>query len=153
MISRLYFWHICFVAIKFCNFFGQESDEFISRSTEKLLNLMIEALPANHFSAKRYRLDCLYSLIVHVTKVTHILLWIKLWCVRFVPFIALHSFLHFIAFYRMTQNRGGVTVLLLLWLKFCLHSKRFVYYSSAIELTSIFFFKGIYFAVNVPIYP
>ncbi|XP_070037346.1 uncharacterized protein [Nicotiana tomentosiformis] len=55
-------------AYKVLSIILRESDEFISRSTEKLLNLMIEALPANHFSAKRYRLDCLYSLIVRVTK-------------------------------------------------------------------------------------
>ncbi|MCE3049221.1 hypothetical protein HAX54_044413 [Datura stramonium] len=46
----------------------RDRDEFISRKTKKLLNLMIEALPACHFSAKRHRLDCLYYLIVHVTK-------------------------------------------------------------------------------------
>ncbi|PHT75835.1 hypothetical protein T459_19357 [Capsicum annuum] len=44
------------------------SDEFISRRFVELLSLMIEALPACHFSAKRHRLECLYFLIVHVTK-------------------------------------------------------------------------------------
>ncbi|PHU11768.1 hypothetical protein BC332_18698 [Capsicum chinense] len=44
------------------------SDEFILRRFVELLSLMIEALPACHFSAKRHRLECLYFLIVHVTK-------------------------------------------------------------------------------------
>lgn len=48
----------------------QNSDEFIARKLEELLNLMIEVLPSCHFSAKRHRLDCLYFLVVHVTKVT-----------------------------------------------------------------------------------
>ncbi|KAF3661528.1 putative pentatricopeptide repeat-containing protein, mitochondrial-like [Capsicum annuum] len=46
----------------------ERSDEFISRRFVELLSLMIEALPACHFSAKRHRLECLYFLIVHVTK-------------------------------------------------------------------------------------
>ncbi|KAA8544895.1 hypothetical protein F0562_019710 [Nyssa sinensis] len=44
------------------------SDGFLSRKVEELLNLMIEVLPSCHFSAKRHRLDCLYLLIVHVSK-------------------------------------------------------------------------------------
>ena len=50
-------------------FFSQNSDEFISRKLEELLNLMIEVLPYCHFSAKRHRLDSLYFLIVHMSKV------------------------------------------------------------------------------------
>lgn len=46
----------------------QYSDDFISRKLEILLSLMIEVLPSCHFSAKRHRLDCLYFLIVHVSK-------------------------------------------------------------------------------------
>ncbi|XP_071911266.1 uncharacterized protein [Coffea arabica] len=46
----------------------RNSDEFISRKLEELLNLMIEVLPYCHFSAKRHRLDCLYFLIVHMSK-------------------------------------------------------------------------------------
>lgn len=46
----------------------QRSPEFISTKLEKLQNLMIDTLPSCHFSAKRYRLDCLYFLIVHVLK-------------------------------------------------------------------------------------
>ncbi|XAR51105.1 hypothetical protein NMG60_11005643 [Bertholletia excelsa] len=46
----------------------KSSGGFISRKLEDLLNLMIETLPSCHFSAKRHRLDCLYFLIVHVSK-------------------------------------------------------------------------------------
>ncbi|KAK2985261.1 hypothetical protein RJ640_009169, partial [Escallonia rubra] len=46
----------------------ENGDGFISRKLEELFNLMIEVLPC-HFSAKRYRLNCLYFLIVHVSKV------------------------------------------------------------------------------------
>ncbi|XP_057468052.1 LOW QUALITY PROTEIN: uncharacterized protein LOC130757308 [Actinidia eriantha] len=44
------------------------SDEFLSTNVKELLSLMIEVLPSCHFSAKRYRLDCLYFLIVHASK-------------------------------------------------------------------------------------
>ncbi|XP_050216515.1 uncharacterized protein LOC126667567 [Mercurialis annua] len=46
----------------------QRCDEFVSSSIEQLLQLMIDALPSCHFSAKRHRLDCLYFLVVHVSK-------------------------------------------------------------------------------------
>lgn len=75
------------MANKFCNFCVQDCDEFISTKKEELLNLMIEALPACHFPAKRHRLDCLYYLIVHVTKVMIILLWIILRCLRFLQIL------------------------------------------------------------------
>ncbi|KAL3363467.1 hypothetical protein AABB24_012642 [Solanum stoloniferum] len=55
-------------AYKVLSMILQDCDEFISTKTEELLNLMIEALPACHFPAKRHRLDCLYFLIGHVTK-------------------------------------------------------------------------------------
>lgn len=55
-------------AYKVLSMILQDCDEFVSTKTEELLNLMIEALPACHFPAKRHRLDCLYYLIVHVTK-------------------------------------------------------------------------------------
>ncbi|CAN4123948.1 unnamed protein product [Withania somnifera] len=55
-------------AYKVLSIILRDHDEFVSRNTENLLNLMIEALPACHFSAKRHRLDCLYYLVVHVTK-------------------------------------------------------------------------------------
>lgn len=48
----------------------QNSDEFLSTKFDELLTLMIEVLPLCHFSAKRHRLDCLYFLIVQVTKVS-----------------------------------------------------------------------------------
>ncbi|KAK9946165.1 hypothetical protein M0R45_011641 [Rubus argutus] len=43
-------------------------DGFISSKLEELLGLMVELLPSCHFSARRRRLDCLYLLIVHVSK-------------------------------------------------------------------------------------
>ncbi|GAB4838105.1 hypothetical protein Ancab_027636 [Ancistrocladus abbreviatus] len=46
----------------------KNSDSLISRKLEELLKLMIEVLPSCHFSAKRHRLDCLYYLIVHISK-------------------------------------------------------------------------------------
>ncbi|XP_022961179.1 RRP12-like protein [Cucurbita moschata] len=46
----------------------KNSDEFLSSKFDELLTLMIEVLPLCHFSAKRHRLDCLYFLIVQVTK-------------------------------------------------------------------------------------
>lgn len=52
-------------------FLWQNSDGFISRKLEELLNLMIEVMPSCHFSAKRHRLNCLYFLSVHVYKVRH----------------------------------------------------------------------------------
>ncbi|KZV18259.1 hypothetical protein F511_34072 [Dorcoceras hygrometricum] len=44
------------------------SDDIISRRHDEVLSLMIEVLPSCHFSAKRYRLDCLYFLIIHASK-------------------------------------------------------------------------------------
>nr|XP_048334915.1 RRP12-like protein isoform X2 [Ziziphus jujuba var. spinosa] len=41
---------------------------FLSSKLEELLQLMIDVLPSCHFSAKRHRLDCLYFLIVQVSK-------------------------------------------------------------------------------------
>ncbi|VFQ62697.1 unnamed protein product [Cuscuta campestris] len=55
-------------AYKVLSIMLQKSDEFTSRKLEELLNAMVGALPACHFSAKRHRLDCLYFLIVHVSK-------------------------------------------------------------------------------------
>nr|GME01317.1 RRP12-like protein [Ipomoea batatas] len=55
-------------AYKVLSIMLQKSDEFTSRRLDELLNLMIEVLPSCHFSAKRHRLDCLYFLIVHISK-------------------------------------------------------------------------------------
>ncbi|KAL3532733.1 hypothetical protein ACH5RR_006254 [Cinchona calisaya] len=55
-------------AYKVLSIILRNSDEFISRKLEELLNLMIEVLPLCHFSAKHHRLDCLYFLIVHISK-------------------------------------------------------------------------------------
>jgi ribosomal RNA-processing protein 12 len=46
----------------------KNSDEFLSRKLDELLNYMIEVLPLCHFSAKRHRLTCLYYLCLHVYK-------------------------------------------------------------------------------------
>ncbi|KAK9134132.1 hypothetical protein Syun_013462 [Stephania yunnanensis] len=44
--------------------------DFCSAKLDDLLPLMIKVLPHCHFSAKRYRLDCLYLLLVHVAQDT-----------------------------------------------------------------------------------
>ncbi|KAL9242169.1 hypothetical protein vseg_016195 [Gypsophila vaccaria] len=46
----------------------KNSDGFISRKRGELLKFLDEELPSCHFSAKRYRLDCLYHVIVYVAK-------------------------------------------------------------------------------------
>lgn len=46
----------------------QYSDDFISRKLEEVLSLMVEVLPSCHFAAKRHRLDCLYFLIIYISK-------------------------------------------------------------------------------------
>ncbi|XP_078444519.1 ARM repeat superfamily protein [Wolffia australiana] len=46
----------------------KEREEFLSSEINGLLGLMIEELPYCHFSAKRYRLECLYFLILHMSK-------------------------------------------------------------------------------------
>nr|GEV58478.1 hypothetical protein [Tanacetum cinerariifolium] len=46
----------------------EHADGFIARKLEDLLKLMFEVMHSCHFSAKRHRLDCLYFLIVHVSK-------------------------------------------------------------------------------------
>lgn len=51
--------------------YGQNCDTFLSAKFEELLKLMIEVLPSCHFSAKHHRLECLYSLIVHASKVNN----------------------------------------------------------------------------------
>ncbi|CAH9077093.1 unnamed protein product [Cuscuta europaea] len=55
-------------AYKVLSIMLQKSEDFASRRLEGLLNLMIEELPSCHFSAKRHRLDCLYFLILHISK-------------------------------------------------------------------------------------
>ncbi|KAK7388294.1 hypothetical protein VNO78_23108 [Psophocarpus tetragonolobus] len=55
-------------AYKVLSIILRSSDSFVSSKFEELLRIMVEILPACHFSAKRHRLDCLYSLIVHVSK-------------------------------------------------------------------------------------
>ncbi|KAI4335172.1 hypothetical protein L6164_013842 [Bauhinia variegata] len=55
-------------AYKVLSIMLRDSDGFISSKFEQLLKLMVDILPSCHFSAKRYRLDCLYFLIIHVSK-------------------------------------------------------------------------------------
>ncbi|KAF8401126.1 hypothetical protein HHK36_014430 [Tetracentron sinense] len=55
-------------AYKILSIILRDRDVFLSTKLDDLLELMIEVLPSCHFSAKRYRLDCLYFLIVHVSK-------------------------------------------------------------------------------------
>ncbi|BBH08124.1 ARM repeat superfamily protein [Prunus dulcis] len=45
----------------------QDCDRFLSSKLDELLDL-IEVLPSCHFSAKQHRLDCLYLLVVHLSK-------------------------------------------------------------------------------------
>ncbi|XP_071737282.1 uncharacterized protein [Rutidosis leptorrhynchoides] len=46
----------------------EHADGFIARKLEELLKLMFEVMHSCHFSAKRHRLNCLYFLILHVSK-------------------------------------------------------------------------------------
>ncbi|MQM05498.1 hypothetical protein Taro_038315 [Colocasia esculenta] len=48
----------------------KDRDDFLQCKLDELLGMMVEVLPDCHFSAKRYRLDCLYYLIVHISKVS-----------------------------------------------------------------------------------
>ncbi|XP_054821263.1 uncharacterized protein LOC129320102 isoform X2 [Prosopis cineraria] len=47
----------------------RDSSEFVPSKLEELLALMVEVLPLCHISSKHHRLNCLYFLIVHVSKV------------------------------------------------------------------------------------
>nr|DAD45608.1 TPA_asm: hypothetical protein HUJ06_003838 [Nelumbo nucifera] len=55
-------------AYKILSIILRDRAEFLSTKLDDLLDLMIKVLPFCHFSAKRHRLDCLYFLIVHVSK-------------------------------------------------------------------------------------
>ncbi|KAF6160901.1 hypothetical protein GIB67_025436 [Kingdonia uniflora] len=55
-------------AYKILSIILRERDEFLSSKLNDLLHLMIEVLPLCHFSAKHHRLDCLYFLIIYVSK-------------------------------------------------------------------------------------
>ncbi|KAH6770499.1 hypothetical protein C2S52_015302 [Perilla frutescens var. hirtella] len=56
-------------AYKVLSVLVQYYDDFVSRKLEEVLTLMTELLPSCHSSARCHRLDCLYFLIVHVSKV------------------------------------------------------------------------------------
>ncbi|XP_057968384.1 uncharacterized protein LOC131157934 [Malania oleifera] len=55
-------------AYKVLSIMLRNCDDFLSENLEELLNILIEVLPSCHFSAKRHRLDCLYFLVVRVSK-------------------------------------------------------------------------------------
>ncbi|OVA08308.1 putative domain NUC173 [Macleaya cordata] len=55
-------------AYKILSIILRDRNDFLLTKIDDLLQLMIEVLPSSHFSAKRHRLDCLYFLIVHVSK-------------------------------------------------------------------------------------
>ncbi|KAM2313831.1 hypothetical protein ACFX1S_026933 [Malus domestica] len=55
-------------AYKVLSFVLRDCDWFLSSKLKELFDIMIEVLPSCHFSAKRHRLDCLYLLVVHVSK-------------------------------------------------------------------------------------
>ncbi|GAB2291556.1 hypothetical protein Dimus_025810 [Dionaea muscipula] len=55
-------------AYKVLSVIFQNRNDLISVKLEDLLKLMIEVLPSCHFSAKHHRLDCLYYLILTVSK-------------------------------------------------------------------------------------
>ncbi|XP_021804868.1 RRP12-like protein [Prunus avium] len=58
-------------AYKVLSIILRDCDSFLSSNSSKLkelLDLMVNVLPSCHFSAKRHRLDCLYFLVVHVSK-------------------------------------------------------------------------------------
>ncbi|XP_062091199.1 uncharacterized protein LOC133797338 [Humulus lupulus] len=56
-------------AYKVLSLILKTNDVFLASKLDELLQLMIEVLPSCNFSAKRHRLDCLYFLIVYVSKV------------------------------------------------------------------------------------
>ncbi|KAM7276742.1 hypothetical protein ACFE04_018608 [Oxalis oulophora] len=60
--------HIQKKAYKVLSIILKNSESFLSNNLEELLQRMIDVMPLCHFSAKRHRLDCLYFLIVHVSK-------------------------------------------------------------------------------------
>ncbi|XP_065849103.1 uncharacterized protein [Euphorbia lathyris] len=55
-------------AYKVLSIIIQKCDGFLTSGLEELLQLMIDVLPACHFSARKHRIDCLYFLILYVIK-------------------------------------------------------------------------------------
>ncbi|KAM0969999.1 hypothetical protein EV1_017912 [Malus domestica] len=55
-------------AYKVLSIILRDCDWFLSLKRKELSDIMIEVLPSCHFSAKRHRLDCLYLLVVHISK-------------------------------------------------------------------------------------
>ncbi|KAG0499668.1 hypothetical protein HPP92_004359 [Vanilla planifolia] len=57
-------------AYKILSLILKESEAFLSTKLDELLQLVITATASCHFSAKRHRLDCLYFLIIYISKDT-----------------------------------------------------------------------------------
>ncbi|KAG6501722.1 RRP12-like protein [Zingiber officinale] len=55
-------------AYKILSVILKERYHILSDNLDEVLQLMIVSLPCCHFAAKRHRLDCLYILIVHISK-------------------------------------------------------------------------------------
>ncbi|CAL9057574.1 unnamed protein product [Musa banksii] len=55
-------------AYKILSIILKERGHILSNNLEELLELMIASLPFCHFAAKRHRLDCLYTLIIYISK-------------------------------------------------------------------------------------
>jgi hypothetical protein len=64
-LLRMTRWHLNLLCINAGLF---QDAEFIERNLDVLLELMISSLPCQ-FPSKRYRLECLHHLIVHIFKV------------------------------------------------------------------------------------
>ncbi|KAJ3696083.1 hypothetical protein LUZ60_001460 [Juncus effusus] len=54
-------------AYKILSVILKDRDEFLERNLDSLLELMVASLPC-HFQSKKYRLDCLYYIVVHIAK-------------------------------------------------------------------------------------
>uniref|UniRef100_A0A7N0UJ95 RRP12-like protein n=1 Tax=Kalanchoe fedtschenkoi TaxID=63787 RepID=A0A7N0UJ95_KALFE len=57
-------------AYKVLSILFKNCGSFLSSKHSEMLTLMVNTLPFCHFSAKRHRLDCLYFLIVHYSKIS-----------------------------------------------------------------------------------
>ncbi|OAY67734.1 RRP12-like protein isoform X1 [Ananas comosus] len=55
-------------AYKILSVILKDSDQFVKRNLDVLLDLMIKSLTSCQFPSKRYRLQCLYYLIVYISK-------------------------------------------------------------------------------------
>ncbi|KAL5699099.1 hypothetical protein ACHQM5_030046 [Ranunculus cassubicifolius] len=53
---------------KVLSYILKDACDFLTDNLDDLLRTMIKVLPSCHFSAKRHRIDCLYFIIVHMSK-------------------------------------------------------------------------------------